>query len=247
MKILGIIPARYASSRFPGKPLTLIDGKPMIQHVWERVNAMDCLQDVVVATDDDRIKACVEAFGGEVMMTSTNHRSGTDRCGEVLSRLMKEGRDYDVVINIQGDEPYVETSQISDLAGVFQQGDVKIATLKKKISGMEELQSPNVVKVVCSLEGNALYFSRHTIPFQRGNEISSWMEHHDYFKHIGVYAFRSEVLLQLVKLEASPLEKMESLEQLRWLENGYSIKVIETQVENVAIDTPEDLLKLKKV
>lgn len=246
MKVLGIIPARYASTRFPGKPLAMIAGKPMIQHVYEGVQGIGALSDVVVATDDDRIADCVRSFGGNVVMTQTTHRSGTDRCGEVVEQYMAQGKVYDVVVNIQGDEPNVEHSQIETLIKCFDNKTTKIATLKKQISSKEELFSPNVVKVVCGNSGDAIYFSRHAVPYLRGTESGQWLEKQKYYKHIGVYAYTADVLRQLVKLEQTTLELSESLEQLRWIENGYTIKVQETMVENIAIDTPEDLLKLNK-
>ncbi len=245
MNIVGIIPARYASTRFPGKPLAMIQGKPMIQHVFERVHAIPELSDTVVATDDERIFKTVLDFGGKAVMTSSNHKSGTDRCGEVLKTMIDNHCQPDVVINIQGDEPFVEQTQIEQLIHCFNDSSVQIATLEKKITSTEELFSPNVVKVVCDSSGNALYFSRFAIPFQRGAEQSQWIHNHQYFKHIGIYAYRSQTLLKLINLSQSLLEKSESLEQLRWLENGFAIRVQETNHENIAIDTPEDLLKLK--
>ena len=247
MNVIGIIPARYASTRFPGKPLAMIQGKPMIQHVYERVSQMAQLTDAIVATDDDRIMDCVSAFGGKVMMTANTHKSGTDRCGEVVKKLLEQGLHPDVVINIQGDEPSVEHTQIEQLIRCFDDASVQIATLKKKIRSNDELVSPNAVKVVCDTNGNALYFSRFAIPYQRGIEQDLWLENHDYYKHIGIYAYRSETLLKLITLQQSELEKCESLEQLRWLDNGFKIRVKETNHENIAIDTPEDLLKLKNI
>lgn len=247
MKVLGIIPARYASTRFPGKPLAVIGDKPMIQHVFERVSEIHAVDEVVVATDDDRIFNKVVEFGGKAVMTNTSHKSGTDRCGEVLGKITAEGRCFDVVVNIQGDEPFVEHTQIEKLIGCFTDPNVQIATLRKRIISQAELESPNVVKLVCDRNDNALYFSRFSIPFQRGKEIGSWMDSHNYFKHIGVYAYRTEVLREIVKLQQTPLECSESLEQLRWLENGLKIKVAETDHENIAIDTPDDLLKLKNL
>ncbi len=245
MKVLGVIPARYASTRFPGKPLVMINGKPMIQHVYEGVQGIGVLSDVVVATDDERIADCVKGFGGNVIMTQTTHRSGTDRCGEVVEKYIAEGKVYDVVINIQGDEPNVEHSQIETLVQCFDDSSTQIATLKKQISSKEELFSPNVVKVVCGNNDDAIYFSRHAVPYLRGAEPDQWLEKQKYFKHIGIYAYASDTLQKLVKLKQSTLELSESLEQLRWIENGYTIKIEETMVENIAIDTPEDLLKLK--
>ena len=246
MAVLGIIPARYASTRFPGKPLALINGKPMIQHVYERVCQIAQVDDAIVATDDERIRAAVEGFGGKVMMTSSEHRSGTDRCGEVMRKLGTEAAQYDIVINIQGDEPFVDATQIEAVIGAFEEPSTQIATLKKKIESQDMLFSPNVVKVVDTPQHDALYFSRQPLPFQRGTDPTLWMEHHTYYKHIGIYGFRRETLLAVVGLGQTPLEKCESLEQLRWLENGYKITVRETNVENLSVDTPEDLERLLK-
>ena len=247
MKVTGIIPARYASTRFPGKPLAIINGKPMIQHVYERVSRIPQLSGAIVATDDDRIMDCVREFGGQAVMTSSTHKSGTDRCGEVLKNLIAKNIRPDVVINIQGDEPFVENTQIEQLIQCFNDPAVEIATLKKKITSNEELFSPNVVKVICDRNDNALYFSRFALPFQRGKEQETWSQHHEYHKHIGIYAYRSDVLMQIIELQQSKLEICESLEQLRWLDNGFKIRVKETNHENIAIDTPEDLLKLKNL
>lgn len=242
MKTLAIIPARYASTRFPGKPLAMLGGKPMIQWACERVSAMPELAAAIVATDDQRIYDAVKAFGGRVMMTADTHRSGTDRCGEVLAKLEAQGEHYDVVINVQGDEPFVDQEQLRSLIAAFDDEQVEIASLKKTIDDEATLSTPNAVKVVTDLKGMALYFSRHTIPYQRGVESSDWIKGHRYYKHVGIYAFRAEVLKQLVALPQGELERCESLEQLRWLENGYRIRMIETQTENVGIDTPEDLV-----
>ncbi len=244
-KVLGVIPARYASTRFPGKPLTLIDGKPMIQCVYDGVKGIEFLSDVVVATDDERIFSCVKGFGGNVVMTQSSHKSGTDRCGEVVQTLLKDGKEYDVVINIQGDEPRVEHSQIETLIKCFDSEDTQIATLKKQITSKEELFSSNVVKVICKNDGDAIYFSRLPLPYMRGIEESEWLSKQKYYKHIGIYAYTSVTLQKIVRLPQTALECSESLEQLRWIENNYRIKVEETMVENIAIDTPEDLLKLK--
>lgn len=246
MKTLAIIPARYASTRFPGKPLATLGNKPMIQWVCERVSAMPELATAIVATDDQRIFDAVKAFGGRVMMTSSNHRSGTDRCGEVIAELQKQGEHYDVVINVQGDEPFVEPSQLRSLIAAFENPEVEIASLRKAMTDKDTLFSPNAVKVVTDKDGMALYFSRFTLPFQRGVDNDQWLDRHTYFKHVGIYAFRSETLNRLVNLPQGELEKCESLEQLRWLENGYRIKMIETSVENVGIDTPEDLAEANK-
>jgi len=217
----------------------------MIEHVWRGVSATDGIDRVIVATDDKRIADTVKAFGGEVMMTATTHRSGTDRCGEVIRTLGDEARLYDIVINVQGDEPRVAASQLQTVQALFNKPTTEIATLRKRIGNSSELFSPNVVKVVCSLQGDALYFSRQPIPHLRGSEQTAWLLQGSYFKHVGIYAFRREVLEQVVNLEPTPLELSESLEQLRWLENGFRITVGDTDVENISIDTPEDLNKLK--
>ena len=242
MKVLAVIPARYASTRFPGKPLALIAGRPMIQWVWEGVSRISVISDAVVATDDTRIFDTVLGFGGRAMMTASTHRSGTDRCGEVLDRM---DSDADVIVNVQGDEPRVEHTQIELLASCFDDPSVQIATLKKEITSTDDLFSPNVVKVVDDLKGNAIYFSRNPIPFVRGKADDEWLQHHKFYKHIGIYAFRREVLQQVVRLPQSQLETCESLEQLRWIENGYRIAVRETDAENIGVDTPEDLAKLQ--
>ena len=242
MKVLAIIPARYGSTRFPGKPLALIAGRPMIQWVWEGVSHINAITDIIVATDDTRIFDAVQGFGGHAMMTATTHRSGTDRCGEVLDRI---DSDADVIVNVQGDEPRVEHSQIELLTSCFENPKVQIATLKKQITTTNDLFSPNVVKVVDNLLGNAIYFSRNPIPFVRGITNEEWLQQHKFYKHIGIYAFRREVLRQVVRLPQSQLETSESLEQLRWLENGYSIAIRETNAENIGVDTPEDLAKLQ--
>lgn len=238
---MAIIPARYASTRFPGKPLALLGGKPVIQWVWENVSAMPELACAVVATDDERIAEAVKGFGGRAVMTASTHRSGTDRCGEVVRKLREEGQTFDVAINVQGDEPFVRQEQLRSLVDCFADGEVQIATLKTAIYSTAELMSPNNVKVVCDLRGRALYFSRQPLPHVRGVEPEQWMEHHPYFKHVGIYAFRTETLEALVRLQQSPLELCESLEQLRWLENGYEIQVKETAVANIGIDTPADM------
>ena len=240
-KTVAIIPARYASTRFPGKPLALLGGKPVIQWVWENVSAMPELACAVVATDDERIAEAVKGFGGRAVMTASTHRSGTDRCGEVVRKLREEGQTFDVAINVQGDEPFVRQEQLRSLVDCFADGEVQIATLKTAIHSTAELMSPNNVKVVCDLRGRALYFSRQPLPHVRGVEPEQWMEHHQYFKHVGIYAFRTETLEALVRLQQSPLELCESLEQLRWLENGYEIQVKETAVANIGIDTPADM------
>lgn len=241
MKILGIIPARYASSRFPGKPLVDIAGKSMIQRVYEQAKKCVDLSEVIVATDDERIFDHVTSFGGVAVMTSPDHASGTDRCAEVALKHPQ----YDVIINIQGDEPYIDPLQISKLAACFTTTYTQIATLVKKVRTEEELLNPNSPKVVISNLGDAIYFSRSPLPHIRGEEQQNWLEHYTYFKHIGIYGYRADILQHITKLPVSSLEKAESLEQLRWIENGYRIKVAETELETHAIDTPGDLLNLK--
>ena len=240
MRVLAVIPARYASTRFPGKPLALLGGKPVIEWVWQSVSTLPSVT-AVVATDDRRIADAVEAFGGKAMMTSDRHRSGTDRCGEVLERLEAEGKGFDVIVNVQGDEPFVQQEQLLALTKCFENGDTQIATLKTAIGNSEELLSANNVKVVCDAEGKALYFSRQPIPYLRGAAVEEWLQRQAYYKHVGIYAFRATVLKELVKMPPSALEMSESLEQLRWLENGYSIQVRQTETGNMGIDTPEDL------
>ena len=241
MRVLAVIPARYASTRFPGKPLALLGGKPMIEWVWERVASMPAIDEAVVATDDGRIADTVATFGGRAMMTSDKHRSGTDRCGEVLERMEAKGKQFDVVVNVQGDEPFVQKSQLQTLVDSFENNDTQIATLMAPIGEVTELMSANNVKMVCDKEGKALYFSRQPIPYMRGVAMEEWLQRHTYYKHVGIYAFRSEVLKSVVRLPQSELELSESLEQLRWMENGYGIKVCQTEAGNMGIDTPEDL------
>ncbi|MGK6351096.1 3-deoxy-manno-octulosonate cytidylyltransferase [Parapedobacter sp. DT-150] len=241
MKIIGIIPARYASSRFPGKPLVDIQGKSMVQRVYEQATKSERLHEVVVATDDERIFSHVTAFGGKVLMTADTHQSGTDRCAEVLSVYAG----FDIAINIQGDEPYIDPIQIELVAGCFENPDVQIATLVKKITALSELYNTGIPKVVVDRTGQAIYFSRQTIPFQRNAPSQDWLHLHPYYKHIGIYGYRASVLAELTKLPVSSLEKAEALEQLRWVENGYTIQTAETTLETIAVDTPEDLERLK--
>ncbi|MBQ2321163.1 MAG: 3-deoxy-manno-octulosonate cytidylyltransferase [Bacteroidales bacterium] len=244
-EILGLIPARYASTRFPGKPLADIGGKPMIARVYENVSK--ALGHVAVATDDVRIAEAVEAFGGRVVMTSTSHRSGTDRCAEAASKVEAEdGRRYGVVMNIQGDEPFISPAQVELLASAFEDARVGIATLVKHAEHEEDVFNPNKPKVAVSAGGFALYFSRSPIPYLRGVAEHEWMAKHSFWNHIGLYAYRTSTLHELTKLEPGTLERCESLEQLRWLENGYSIKVLETEIESLSIDTPEDLEELRR-
>ena len=240
-KVLAIIPARYASTRFPGKPLALLGGKPVIQWVWDRVSAMPELANAVVATDDERIAEAVRSFGGKVIMTSSTHRSGTDRCGEVLAALEAQGNQYDIVINVQGDEPFVQPEQLQNLIACFTDTHTQIATLRTPITDSQELFNPNNVKVVCNLRGNALYFSRQPLPYLRGIHEDQWLKSHTFYKHVGLYAFRTDTLKEVTRLPQSPLEQRESLEQLRWLENGYTIRLGDSPHANVGIDTPEDL------
>ncbi|HNW50825.1 MAG TPA: 3-deoxy-manno-octulosonate cytidylyltransferase [Prolixibacteraceae bacterium] len=238
-----IIPARYASTRFPGKPLALIHGKPMIQHVVERCK-MVCDQ-VVVATDDDRIAETVKTFGGRCIITSSEHQSGTDRCAEAAAKLTFSDH-FDVIINVQGDEPFIDPGQIEQIIGCFDDPNTEIATLITPITSSEVLFNPNKVKVVKSASDYALYFSRQPIPFHRDLPENEWIGHARYFLHIGMYAFKPEVLQAVTRLEPSMLEKSEKLEQLRWLENGYRIKTAVTQHTNIGIDTPADLEEISK-
>ncbi len=236
MKFTAIIPARYASTRFPGKPLALLGGRPVIQYVYEK--AVQTLGEAYVATDDERIARVVEGFGGRAVMTSASHRSGTDRIEEAAEII---GTDADVIINIQGDEPFVDASQLKTLQALFDDGETQIGTLGKRFDTIEATENPNSPKIACDRRGFALYFSRSVIPFVRGQERASWLEHYPFLKHLGLYAYRREVLREITQLPQSPLELAESLEQLRWLENGYRIRVGLTDVETVGIDTPEDL------
>lgn len=246
MEVLILIPARYASTRFPGKPLAMIGGKPMVQHVVEKAAAVS--ENVYVATDDGRIYDCVIGFGGKAVMTSTEHRSGTDRCYEAYRHVVEQtGKKYDVVVNIQGDEPFIQPEQVKALVACFEDDKVEIATLAKRFEQNADIFDPNKVKVVCSAKGTALYFSRSAIPFCRGIEKECWLEMTPFYKHVGMYAYRPEVLKEITALPQGRLEKAESLEQLRWLENGYTIAVRETAHESIGIDTPEDLKRAEAV
>lgn len=241
MKFIAIIPARYASTRFPAKPLAMLGGKPVIQRVYEQV--LGVLDDAVVATDDERIYDAVKAFGGKVEMTSEDHKSGTDRCWEAYC---KQGQTYDVVVNVQGDEPFIQRSQLEALKRCFDDPQTDIATLVKPFAeadGLAALENPNSPKVVLDAQSRAIYFSRSVIPYLRGVEREEWLSKQIYYKHIGLYAFRAKVLEAVTSLPQSTLEKAESLEQLRWLENGYKIGVGISEVETIGIDTPEDLEK----
>ncbi|KQC01290.1 3-deoxy-manno-octulosonate cytidylyltransferase [Pedobacter sp. Hv1] len=239
MKTLGIIPARFASTRFPGKPLVDIGGKTMIQRVYEQALKAN-LDQVVVATDDERIASTVTTFGGKFVMTSAQHQSGTDRCAEVAQQLPG----FDVVINIQGDEPFIDPQQISLVSSCFEDETVQLATLVKEIKEDTELFNVNIPKVVINVNQEAIYFSRHPIPYIRNAVQENWAKTHQFYKHIGIYGYRTTTLLAITKLAPSSLELAESLEQLRWLENGYQIKTKVTDIETIAIDTPEDLQKI---
>ena len=241
MNFTAIIPARYASTRFPGKPLALLGNKPVIQHVYEQASSV--LSDVWVATDDDRIREAVEKFGGRVVMTRADHKSGTDRIEEAAEET---GTQADVIINIQGDEPFVQPSQIKTLMQLFDNADTQIGTLGKHFENIEAVNNPNSPKIVTDKQGFALYFSRSVIPYIRGAQDNEWLSHFPFLKHLGLYAYRREVLHKITQLPQSSLEIAESLEQLRWLENGYRIRVGLTDVETVGIDTPEDLQRAEE-
>lgn len=241
MKFIGIIPARYASTRFPGKPLALLAGKPVIQRVYEQVKSV--LDEVYVATDDTRIYDTVKSFGGNAVMTSANHNSGTDRVEEAVNKI---GGDFDVVINIQGDEPFIHSSQIKTVCECFNDCETQIATLGKPFTldmGLEAIENPNSPKIVIDNRNYAMYFSRSIIPFIRGKEKVEWLESYPFLRHIGLYAYRRKVLSKITSLPQSSLEKAENLEQLRWLQNGFRIKVGLTDIETIGIDTPDDLKK----
>ncbi|MFZ4456363.1 MAG: 3-deoxy-manno-octulosonate cytidylyltransferase [Bacteroidales bacterium] len=245
-RFLGVIPARYASTRFPGKPLVKIGGKMMIQRVYEQVQ--DCLDEVCVATDDERISEAVKSFGGNVVMTSEHHKSGTDRCREAFE---KAGKDFDVVVNIQGDEPFIQPEQIELIKKCFSSAeDTEIATLVKPFTtedSIDALFNPNSPKVILNSNSEAIYFSRAVIPFLRNHPKENWLKEQTFYKHIGLYAYRTDVLCKITELSQSPLEIAESLEQLRWIENGYKIKVAITHHETIGIDTPEDLAIAEKL
>jgi 3-deoxy-manno-octulosonate cytidylyltransferase (CMP-KDO synthetase) len=248
MKILGVIPARYGATRFPGKPLADICGKPMVLHVYDRAKQAKSLTDLYVATEDERIMKVVEQAGGKAIMTSASHQSGSDRLGEVASKI-----EADIIVNIQGDEPLLEPKMIDEMVQpLIDDKTILMGTLKKRIVNPEDLQNPNIVKVVCDKQGFALFFSRSLIPYPKtgwkdasiqglaGSELA-------FYKHLGLYAYQKEFLLQFTKLPVSPIEKIEGLEQLRVLDNGYRIKVVETQFDTIAVDTPEDLERVKQV
>ena len=241
MKFIGIIPARYASTRFPGKPLAMLGGRTVIQRVYEQAAAV--LEEAYVATDDERIFKAVEEFGGRVVMTHQDHKSGTDRIEEAAEKI---GTQADVIINIQGDEPFIQKSQIETLKSLFENSETQIGTLGKKFESIEAATNPNSPKIVTDKNGFALYFSRSVIPYIRGKEQAEWLQHFPFLKHLGLYAYRRDVLRQITQLPQSPLEMAESLEQLRWLENGYRIRVGLTDMETVGIDTPDDLRRAEE-
>jgi 3-deoxy-manno-octulosonate cytidylyltransferase (CMP-KDO synthetase) len=242
-KVIAVIPARYASTRFPGKPLVDIGGKSMIQRTFERVSAVIGWHRIIIATDDVRVEQAALAFGAEVCMTREDHVSGTDRCAEVMEKL---GEPVDYVVNIQGDEPFIEPAQLTELAAGFVT-NAPILTLIKRVEDENTLFSINTPKVVINELGHALYFSRQTIPFLRGVAQEDWLAHHPFYKHIGLYAYRADTLRELSLLKPSALELAESLEQLRWLEKGYVIQTIQTEYETIGIDSPADLEKIKKM
>jgi 3-deoxy-manno-octulosonate cytidylyltransferase (CMP-KDO synthetase) len=241
MKFMAIIPARYASTRFPGKPLAVLGGKTVIQRVYEQVSSV--LSEVYVATDDQRIYDCVEGFGGKAVMTRKDHKSGTDRIEEAVEKI---GTDADVIINVQGDEPFIQPSQVETLMHLFDAPETQIGTLGKLFESMEAVENPNSPKIVTDNRGFALYFSRSVIPYIRGIERNDWFGQYPFLKHLGIYAYRREVLAEVTRLPQSSLEKAESLEQLRWLQNGYRIRVGLTDVETIGIDTPEDLQRAEQ-
>ncbi len=242
MKVIGIIPARYDSTRFPGKPLVDIAGMTMIQRVYNQVKHAASLNEVVVATDDQRIFDHVKSFAGNVVMTSKDHQSGTDRCAEVINNISG----FDIAINIQGDEPFIDPQQIDLLVSCFQRTEVEIATLVRPINELADLENVNKPKVVLNQKNEALYFSRQPIPYMRGTDIKEWLSKETYYNHIGIYGFKVETLKDLAKLPISKLEKTESLEQLRWLDNGYRIQTAISNHINDAIDSPEDLQDILK-
>lgn len=241
MKYIGIIPARYASTRFPGKPLAMLCGQPVIQRVYEKV--ADALTEAYVATDDSRIYDAVVGFGGKAVMTRADHKSGTDRIEEAVEKI---GGDFDVVVNVQGDEPFIHKSQIDTLCRCFDDPSTQIATLGKPFETMDAVENPNSPKIVTDNSGFALYFSRSVIPFVRGVDRNEWLSSYPYLKHLGIYAYRRNVLAEITRLPQSPLELAESLEQLRWLQNGYRIRVGVTDVETIGIDTPADLARAEQ-
>ena len=254
MKFIDIIPARYASTRLPGKPLASLAGKPVIQHVYQHVAQCTALTDVIVATDDERILDAVQGFGGNAMMTRADHKCGTDRCLEALNSWLNQHPETDaedlVVVNIQGDEPFVHPEQVSDLCHCFENQQTDIATLARPYSpsdSWEDLQNPNTPKVVFDKDNRAILFSRSIIPYLRNVPQEQWLMHHTFYRHVGMYAYRATILQTIATLAPTPLELAESLEQLRWLENGYTIRVAVTHHATIGIDTPEDLLKAESL
>ncbi|MCI9259584.1 MAG: 3-deoxy-manno-octulosonate cytidylyltransferase [Romboutsia sp.] len=238
-KVVAVIPARYASSRFPGKPLAKIHDKPMIQWVYERVKGVEGITDVYVATDDERIFDTVECFGGKVIMTSKDHKSGTDRISEAISKI---DDDIDIVLNIQGDEPMIKKEMISQLISAFDDESVNMATLKKRLYDEDDINNPNIAKVITDVNNDATYFSRSTIPYNRDGKDDI-----KYFKHIGVYGYKKDFLMKFSNLKKSNLEELEQLEQLRVIENGYKIRVIETEYESIGVDLPEHIDKVESL
>ncbi len=246
MNFIAIIPARYSSTRFPGKPLVKINGKSMINQVY--LQAVKVFDRVYVATDNQKILKEVESFGGNAVMTKKKHKSGTDRCAEAILKIEElENKSYNVIINIQGDEPFIKTEQLIDIKKAFKFKKTQIATLVKPINNKEDIFNPNKPKVIINNKNEAIYFSRSPIPFLRGATHKNWVSKHLYYKHVGLYGFRKDILMEISKLNQTPLEKAESLEQLRWLENGYKIKIAFTEHESISIDTPKDLEKARQI
>ena len=246
MTTIAIIPARYASTRFPGKPLADLGGRPVVEWVYRGVCGIEGIDEVCVATDDTRICDAVQRFGGKCVMTRSDHKSGTERCAEVVKKYANDGKLFDVAVNVQGDEPFVNKEQIAVLLSAFRDQATEIATLAKKITSQEELISPNNVKVVVGVNGNALYFSRTPIPYIDSRNTAGFRDKHVFFKHVGIYAYRIATLENLIQLDETELERCEKLEQLRWLEHGYSIKVMQTENDNIGIDTPYDLQRARE-
>ena len=245
MNILGIIPARFQSSRFPGKPLVKIDDKTMIQRVWEQASKI--LNNLVVATDNEAIKKEVESFGGIALMTDEKHKTGTDRCAEALVSYQKlYSVNFDIVLNIQGDEPFIDPEQIRQLSDIFKDTSTQIGTLVKVIKDQEELMNPHQPKVVLDKQNYALYFSRSPVPFIQNKKPENWLKKHNFYKHVGMYGYRSNILLEISKLKKTILEKAESLEQLRWLESGYKIQTAVTDIDSFSVDNIHDLEKIKE-
>ncbi len=244
MKFVAIIPARYGSTRLPGKPLININGKPMVQHVYER--SKQVVDDVYVATDDERIFDVIIGFGGKVIMTSKKHESGTDRCAEAIEKIHEDSEEkFDIIVNVQGDEPFIYPEQISTVMSCFNKKSTQIATLVKPINNSEDILNPNKPKVVLNLKNEAIYFSRSPIPYIKGNKEKDWIKH-KFYKHIGIYAYRYDILKKITKLEPTYLEQSEMLEQLRWIENNFKIKVEFTEHESLSIDTKRDLMKINQ-